>query len=69
MKCTIDIKREGNFVISYLPFNPRMKFGILKGSIYVKCTIDEAEFKSKLVSRGNEKYCIFLANNFLKILA
>ncbi len=41
MMCTIDIKREGNFVIAYLPFNPRTEFRIPKGSIYVMCTIDK----------------------------
>jgi len=68
MKCTIDIKMEGNSVIAYLPFNPRNEFGILKGSIYVKCTIGGVEFKSKLMSRGNEKYCIFFSKQLLKNL-
>lgn len=68
MMCTIDIKREGNFVIAYLPFNPRTEFRIPKGSIYVMCTIGQMEFKSKLISRGNEKYCIFFNKQLLKNL-
>ncbi len=68
MKCMIDIKREGNSVIAYLPFNPRTEFGILKGSIYVMCAIGGVEFKSKLMSRGNEKYCIFFSKQLLKNL-
>lgn len=68
MKCTIDIKREGSTVLAYLPFNPRVEFGILKGSIYVKCTIGGVDFKSKLMSRGNEQYCIFFSKQLLKNL-
>lgn len=68
MKRTIDIKREGNSVMAYLPFNPRTEFGITKGSIYVICTIGEVEFKSRLMSKGNEKYCIFFSKQLLKNL-
>lgn len=68
MKCTIDIKREGKYVIAYLPFNPRTEFGILKGTIFVKCTMDGTEFKSKLMSRGNDQYCIFFSKQLLKNL-
>lgn len=68
MKCAIDIKREGNSVMAYLPFNPRIEFGIPKGSIYVICTIGGVEFKSKLMSKGNEKYCVFFNKQLLKNL-
>lgn len=68
MDCTIDIKREGNTVLAYLPFNPRTEFGIPKGSIFVKCIIDGTEFKSKLMSRGNEKYCLFFSKQLFKKL-
>ncbi len=68
MNCTIDIKKEGNSVLAYLPFNPRNEFNIPKGSILVKCIIDGTEFKSKLMSRGNEKYCLFFSKQLLKNL-
>ncbi len=68
MKCTIDIIREGNSVIAYLPFNPRTEFGIHKGSIYAICTIRGVEFKSRLMSRGDEKYCVFFSKQLLKNL-
>lgn len=68
MKCTIDIGREGNSVMAYLPFNPRTEFEIPKGSIYVICTIGGVEFKSRLMSKGNEKYCVFFSNQLLKKL-
>lgn len=68
MECMIDIKKEGNTVLAYLPFNPKIEFGILKGSIYVKCVINGVEFKSKLMSRGSGKYCIFFNKQLLKLL-
>lgn len=68
MECTIDIKKEGNTVLAYLSFNPKTEFGILKGSIYVKCVINGIEFKSKLMSKGAGRYCIFFNKQLLKLL-
>lgn len=68
MDCTIDIQKEGKSVLAYLPFNPRTEFDILKGSIFVKCKINGTEFKTKLMSKGNEKYCIFFSRQLLKNL-
>ena len=68
MDCLIDIQEEGKYVVSYLPFNPRSEFNIPKGSIYVKCVINDFEFKSKLVPRGNERYCILFNKQLLKSL-
>jgi nitroreductase len=68
MKCTIDISKVGNSTIAYLPFNPRTEFEIPKGTIYVRCTIGETEFKAKLMSKGNDNYCIFFSKLLLKNL-
>jgi nitroreductase len=66
--CTIDIIKEGNFVLAYLPFNPRTEFGIPKGSIFVNCNIGGREFKSKLMSKGNGNYSIFFSKQLIKNL-
>lgn len=66
MNCTVDIKKEGNKVLAYLPFDPRTEFNIPKGSIYVKCVIENVQFKSKLMSRGSGRYCIFFSKQLLK---
>lgn len=68
MNCIINIIKEGNSVLAYLPFNPRIEFDIPKGSIYVKCIVNETEFKSKLMPRGNEKYAIFFSKQLIKNL-
>lgn len=54
--------------MAYLPFNPRSEFGIPKGSIYVICTIDGVKFKSRLMSKGNEKYCVSFSKQLLENL-
>jgi nitroreductase len=68
MKCTIDITKVGNSTIAYLPFHPRTEFDIPKGTIYVKCTLGETEFKAKLMPKGNDRYCIFFSKLLLKNL-
>lgn len=68
MNCTVDIKREGTKVLAYLPFDPRTEFHIPKGTILVKCVLDNVQFKSKLMSRGNGKFCIFFSKQLLKNL-
>lgn len=68
MICMVDIKKEGNSVLAYLPFNPRIEFGIPKGTIFVICVINGTEFKSKLMSRGNERYAIFFSKQLIKNL-
>lgn len=68
MNCIIDIKREGTKVLAYLPFDPRKEFHIPKGTILVKCVLDNVQFKSKLMSRGNGKFCIFFSKQLLKNL-
>lgn len=66
MNCTVDIKKEGNKVLAYLPFNPRTEFHIPKGTIFVKCVLENVQFKSRLMSRGNGRYCIFFSKQLLK---
>lgn len=66
MKCNIDIKKEGTQTISYLPFDPRIEFSIPKGSIYVNCTINNNEFKSRLMLKENGRYCIFFSRKLLE---
>jgi len=44
MNCIVDIKKEGNKVLAYLPFDPRVELSIPKGSIYVKCVIENVQF-------------------------
>jgi nitroreductase len=68
VNCKIDIRKEGNSVLAYLPFNPRTEFDVHKGVIIVKCIIDGTEFKSKLMSKGNEKFCLFFSKQLLKNL-
>lgn len=64
MNCIVDIKREGNVTIAYLPFNPRIEFDVLKGSIYANCIINGISFKTKLMSRGNA-FCILFNKKLL----
>ncbi|OPZ90810.1 MAG: FMN reductase (NAD(P)H) [Firmicutes bacterium ADurb.Bin419] len=66
MDCIVDIKKEGIKVVASLPFDPRAEFNIPKGAIYVKCVIDNFQFKSKLMSRGSGRYCIFFNKQLLK---
>lgn len=66
MDCIVDIKKEGNKVVASLPFDPRAEFNIPKGTIYVKCIIDNIQFKAKLMSRGNGRYCVFFSKQLLK---
>ncbi len=61
MNCMIDIRKEGNSVLAYLPFNPRTEFDVPKGAIIVKCIIGGIEFKAKLMPKGNEKFCLFFS--------
>ncbi|WP_010680992.1 nitroreductase family protein [Acetivibrio cellulolyticus] len=61
MNCIVDIKKDGNKVLAYLPFDPRTEFHIPKGTICVKCVLENIQFKSKLMSRGSGKYCIFFS--------
>ncbi len=68
MNCTIDIKREGNSVIAHLPFNPKLEFGIPKGSIFVKCIINGTQFKSRLMSKGNGRFFLFFSKQLIKHL-
>jgi Nitroreductase family/Domain of unknown function (DUF1905) len=68
MNCIVDIKKEGTKVLAYLPFDPRTEFHIPKGTIYVKCIIESIQFKSRLMSRGCGKYCIFFSKQLLKNL-
>lgn len=66
MICIVNIKKEGNGVVAYLPFDPRTEFHIPKGAIYVKCVLENIQFKSKLMSKGNGRYCIFFSKQLLK---
>lgn len=66
MNCIVDIKKDGNKVLAYLPFDPRTEFHIPKGTIYVKCVLENIQFKSKLMSKGSGKYCIFFSKQLLK---
>lgn len=68
MNCIITIQREGNLTVADLPFNPRTEFNIPKGTIYVRCSIGNIQFKSKLMSRGTERYSIFFNKKLLKEL-
>lgn len=68
MECMIDIKREGNYTLGYLPFDPKTEFGIKKGTIFVKCTLGGIEFKTKLMARGDDRFCIFFSKQLLKNL-
>lgn len=55
MDCIVDINKEGNSVVASLPFDPRAEFIIPKGTIYVKCVLEDIQFKSKLMSRATIK--------------
>lgn len=68
MNCIVDIQNEGNRVLAYLPFDPRVEFNIPKGTIYVRCAIENVEFKSRLMSRGGGKFCIIFNKQLLKDL-
>ena len=65
MNCMIDIKKDGKFFIALLPFDPRKEFNISKGTIFVECAVNEFEFKTKLLSRGSEGYCILFNKKLL----
>lgn len=68
MQCVVDIKKEGKFTITILPFNPRTEFDIPKGTIYVKCSIENIEFKSKLISKGDGCFFIIFNKQLLKTI-
>lgn len=57
-----EITKEENGRLTFIeiPFDAREVFSILKGTIYVKGRINEVEYRSKLLSRGNDVYILVL---------
>jgi hypothetical protein len=61
------IKVERNVYIT-LPFNAKEVFNRPKGSIYVKGTINDIPYRSKLISRGNGVQIILIDKKMQKLL-
>jgi nitroreductase len=69
MHCIVDLVKEGSAVLAYLPFDVRKEFQIQKGSVYAKCEIGGVPFETKLLSRGEGRFCVFFNKALLKNLA
>ena len=66
--CIVDIVPEGRFVTVQLPFDIKDKFGIAKGNIYANCTIHNVEFRTRILSRGNQNYFFYITKSIQKKL-
>lgn len=57
-----EIKKDdsGRLTVIELPFHAREAFCKSKGTIFVKGTINGIEYRSKLLSRGNDKFIMVL---------
>lgn len=68
---TAEIKKDesGRLTVIELPFNPRKVFYKLKGTIFVSGTINGIEYRSKLLSRGNDKFIMVLDKGLQKAIA
>ncbi|MDO4275012.1 MAG: nitroreductase family protein [Eubacteriales bacterium] len=67
---TSEIRKDekGRLTFIELPFDAKEVFHISKGTIYVAGKINDAEYRSKLLSRGNGKYILVLNKALQKLI-
>ena len=65
-KAEIIKEENGRLVFLELPFAAKDVFSIQKGTIYVKGTMNDIEYRNKLLSRGNGKYILVLNKELQK---
>jgi len=57
---TATLQKEGRYAVIYIPFDIKKKFSISKGTMQVKTMMNNIEYRTKLVSKGNGQYIIIV---------